>query len=279
MKSLRLNVTKRCNLSCSYCYIKNKEENMDKTLFENLIKKYSPESISISGGEPFMHAEIEELIKTALENVKTVNIVTNGIMLKEKYEFFKGLASDFNLNNLSISISLDGVYKCETELMYRLNALGIRIRTYIYPLLKNYDELINLVPSFADSCQLLFPVPMGRNDTKVISKEKWQELVLEFKNAAANADIKLYSQQGYSSLFNHKDINHYGDKPGIFADCSGETFKCCLLAEAAALGYEIHDEGYSCEKNGCLALRVLHGTDYRLREDEKPPCPFDLVLL
>jgi MoaA/NifB/PqqE/SkfB family radical SAM enzyme len=66
--------------------------------------------ILISGGEPFMHPRIYELIKYASEKINEVSIVTNGTMLsQEHFDFFK----EMDTSNLHLQVSLDSIVEEE----------------------------------------------------------------------------------------------------------------------------------------------------------------------
>ncbi len=107
---LRISVTDRCNLRCSYCmpeeginFVKKDqllsyEEilRLSRLLVANGIKK-----IRITGGEPFIRADImgflEQLVD--IEGLEKVSITTNGVVLKNHLNELKHLGiQDINLS-------------------------------------------------------------------------------------------------------------------------------------------------------------------------------------
>ena len=113
---LRISITDRCNLRCTYCMpyegIKWKEKKEILTFEEitriaKLLVTMGVEKIRITGGEPTVRKNIEELIQklAVIPGLKTLAMTTNGIGFKEKAFTLK----DKGLN--SINISLDTLKK------------------------------------------------------------------------------------------------------------------------------------------------------------------------
>jgi len=88
-------ITRRCNLTCSYCYQTN-DPLSDKSISEvenevkTILRLRKCDTMFISGGEPLLHADLEEIVKMIRSfNVKAV-LVTNGHTLnKEKVRTLK----------------------------------------------------------------------------------------------------------------------------------------------------------------------------------------------
>lgn len=74
-----------CNLNCSYCdtrYAIKSNSGTKMTIDEILeeVKKYDCKNITLTGGEPLLHSNINELIYKLIENNYKVNIETNGAL-------------------------------------------------------------------------------------------------------------------------------------------------------------------------------------------------------
>ncbi|MBN1903905.1 MAG: radical SAM protein [Deltaproteobacteria bacterium] len=83
-----LEITRRCDLNCSYCYQKSDPES-NKTLFQieqELIATLGlrkTDTVFITGGEPLLHPDLEAIVKTVKAyRVKPV-LMTNGNRLNE----------------------------------------------------------------------------------------------------------------------------------------------------------------------------------------------------
>ena len=82
--SLSVHMTNKCNLDCSFCYIKNidknQELNYDKLItFLNIIK---PKSVLLTGGEPCIYPLANNLIEFLFFNKIKIGMFTNGVYLK-----------------------------------------------------------------------------------------------------------------------------------------------------------------------------------------------------
>lgn len=103
-----------CNLKCKHCYLgcfpNNKTRNfltMDKikTALEES-KKYKVEEIYLTGGEPLLHPDINNIIRLTLKRTN-VTILTNAILINDKKaRFLRHIEQDFE-NELIFRVSLD----------------------------------------------------------------------------------------------------------------------------------------------------------------------------
>src|ERR1051325_6328635 len=97
--------TRRCNLDCGYC---NEYDDVSKPvpLEEmkrrlDLLADMGTSIITISGGEPLLHPELEEVIRHIRERGMIAGMITNGFLLSEKR--IKSL-NEAGLEHLQISI-------------------------------------------------------------------------------------------------------------------------------------------------------------------------------
>ncbi len=87
---LRVSVTQRCNLNCSYCGSCNGNFNKELTAqqIEKIVRAFALKGISkvrLTGGEPLVRADICDIVSRvrSIEGIKTVALTTNGLKLKE----------------------------------------------------------------------------------------------------------------------------------------------------------------------------------------------------
>lgn len=79
-----------CNLRCSYCdtdyslTIKDGKEMSIKEILDK-VKEIGYRNITLTGGEPLIHKNVEQLIDSLIENGYKVNIETNGAVDITKY--------------------------------------------------------------------------------------------------------------------------------------------------------------------------------------------------
>lgn len=101
LKKIYLEITNKCNLSCSFC-IHNKKKVTSITLDNykyiiNKIKPYTKELYLHVLGEPLMHPNISEFINYATNAGLMVNITTNGYLINN-------IKDNHNIHRLNISL-------------------------------------------------------------------------------------------------------------------------------------------------------------------------------
>lgn len=81
-------ITYKCNLSCKYCPAKDSqpEPDIDKCL--ELIKKSKKRWVWITGGEPLLVENIEEICKKIKSFGKKIGITTNGTINNDRIHLF-----------------------------------------------------------------------------------------------------------------------------------------------------------------------------------------------
>ena len=84
-KKIYIEITNRCNLSCSFCpKTQRKLEYMSAENFEkiiNQVKDYGYNFYLHVMGEPTSHPQLEQILKVCKKNNIRINITTNGTLL------------------------------------------------------------------------------------------------------------------------------------------------------------------------------------------------------
>lgn len=110
----RFNITKQCNIRCSYCYVDFKNEALDFWVWKNILdflleQKWNTKTVSFFWWEPLLEFELLKKLtlhakQRAMELNKKVNfcIATNFMLMNEKSMSF------LKENNFDIHISING---------------------------------------------------------------------------------------------------------------------------------------------------------------------------
>ncbi len=157
---LRVSVTKRCNLNCSYCGARNeKADELTPEEIEKIVKAFAFHGITkvrLTGGEPLVRDDITEIAEriSRIEGIEKLALTTNGIYLGKYAQRLK--ASGVTAVNISLDTTnreqfkeitgfdglskvFEGIAECERVGLspIRLNAVLTRG--------KNEDEAENLI--------------------------------------------------------------------------------------------------------------------------------------
>jgi radical SAM protein with 4Fe4S-binding SPASM domain len=180
------NVTKKCNLNCSHCYInaatdEPKNDALDELTFEEAkqlidqIAEVSSPMLILSGGEPLLRKDIFEIIKYGTEKGIKMAMGSNGYLLNN--ETAKKL-KDAGIKTVSISIDsaipekhdeFRGVKGSWQKAIDAINALrenGILVQVNTTLTQDNYDEIDDIMTLAeklgVENFHLFFLVPTGR---------------------------------------------------------------------------------------------------------------------
>lgn len=102
-------ITERCNLFCAHCFVSAGDYG-DAMQFENIRDVLVPRlkacrviSVSLTGGEPFVHPNILEIASLIRENDMKVAICTNATCIEERH-----MTALAELGDVHCNVSLDG---------------------------------------------------------------------------------------------------------------------------------------------------------------------------
>ena len=111
--NLRISVTDRCNLRCTYCMpenvtFMNKRELLtfeEITRFVEIVAPLGIDKIRLTGGEPLLRRDLPQLVKmiVRIPGIKDVGLTTNGITLAESAQAL------FDAGLRRINVSLDAL--------------------------------------------------------------------------------------------------------------------------------------------------------------------------
>ncbi len=241
IEQLIILVTSNCNSKCIHCsYWKNKKTIFldKKIIFKTIIilKKQGLKSVMVSGGEPFLHPNISEIVSYLNKKKLKIKFATNGICLDEiKPEVLK-LINDFSISldssNKKTYLNIRGINKFDQVIsnLKKLKRLNKNIKLSFLIQKQNYKE----IPSFLDLCNKLkikdisFLVPNKQGDFNKNCYDNYKEMILsseEIKEFEVKIlpKIKLKLRK-YGIVSNYK-LNHLIAIVNYFK-CFNNKFKC-----------------------------------------------------
>lgn len=131
----------RCNLECAGCgKIQFPEETLNKRLTPEQCFQAAEECgapmVSIPGGEPLIHPEIDQIVAGLVARKKYVYLCTNAIMLERKLDLFtpsKYLTFSIHLDGLQEehdkAVCRDGIFDIAVKAIKAAKARGFRVTT------------------------------------------------------------------------------------------------------------------------------------------------------
>jgi cyclic pyranopterin phosphate synthase len=187
---LRISVTERCNLRCSYCMpehgvdLKPKETLLtyeEIARIASIFVKLGVRKIRLTGGEPLVRKNLEELcaMLSALPGLNELALSTNGLLLEEK------LPQLWNSGVRQLNISLDTLQPDRFERLTRR---------------ANFLEVIAAIRAAAayqspnkqggfDSIKINAVVIRGTNDDELIDFVRFVEELNQIAELAANTAL------------------------------------------------------------------------------------------
>lgn len=131
----------RCNLACGGCgKIQYPDEVLDQRLSPqqcwDAIEECGAPAVSIAGGEPLIHKEIDQIVRGLVERKKYIYLCTNALLLEKKLPLFqpsKYLTFSVHLdgpeNVHDRTVCRTGVYKKAVAAIKAAKALGFTVTT------------------------------------------------------------------------------------------------------------------------------------------------------
>jgi hopanoid biosynthesis associated radical SAM protein HpnH len=138
---LQLEPLYQCNLECAGC---GKIQHPDDILRRRLtvqqcidaIEECGAPVVSIAGGEPLVHKEIDQIVRVLLERKKFVYLCTNAILMDRKIDLFKPnpyFAWSIHMDGLKdrhdASVCRDGVFDKAVAAIKEAKRRGFRVTT------------------------------------------------------------------------------------------------------------------------------------------------------
>jgi radical SAM protein with 4Fe4S-binding SPASM domain len=192
------NVTLKCNLKCSHCYINAKDTRLADELSTEAAKmlihqitEVSRPLLILSGGEPLLRDDIYEIIRYAADRGLKVGMGSNGILIND--EVARKLK---DAGMWTVAISLDssiaerhdrfrGAKGCWEHAINAIKALkktGLQVQVNCTVTPQNFDE-IDSIMALADDLEvdnfhLFFLVPIGRGtEVKDITPRMYEDMI------------------------------------------------------------------------------------------------------
>jgi len=118
-------VTNRCNAKCEHCFFWKDMEHETQELTLNEFRKIASSlkhplnSISLTGGEPFLRDDLPEICKifVGINKTKSIFITTNGLLTDKIYSTTETILKNIDkCVRFQVQVSLDGKEKTHNKI-------------------------------------------------------------------------------------------------------------------------------------------------------------------
>ncbi|MDD5193545.1 MAG: radical SAM protein [Candidatus Nanoarchaeia archaeon] len=271
-------VTRRCNLNCKYCYVRDNnkleldEENMKKIIDKLYI--LGVRLISFFGGEPTIRKDFVDLLKYANNKGMITHFSTNGILLTSEHIERIGEAGIDVIN-----LSVDSVFefndstkdyirskKVLEDLITARKKFGFEINISLVLTRKNMDLVVKTVKLF-DKYKI--PIAVGLISQNTYSNQPLDKSLFfnskkdKIKLYKLLEDLKELKKEGYNlidpydyfdgiknHLENYTEWSCHAGKYFISVDCDGK-FQICAGLKAEDISI------FDIDKNKLKAMEKL----------------------
>ena len=179
-----LELTTRCNLRCKHCYrysspdIKEEEMSYEKVMsvLEEMYK-LGGRFIEITGGEPFLHSRIKDILTYVGEKYNFVGLLTNGTLVKDEMIDHLEKYKDKLIWNISLDScneefhdnfrGMKGAFRKTSNLIKKLSERGFTVRTAVSISegnIKDFEDTVEYIRNELKSTFLgySYVMPLGR---------------------------------------------------------------------------------------------------------------------
>jgi cyclic pyranopterin phosphate synthase len=106
IKSLRISITKKCNLKCIYCHQEGENQATAQEMTPETIARivtaateFGVDKVKFSGGEPLMREDFEKIL-VELPELRNISATTNGVLLSDR----AASLADNGLDRVNVSL-------------------------------------------------------------------------------------------------------------------------------------------------------------------------------
>lgn len=262
MNQIYFLISSECNLNCSFCI----RHSMHKAIMpiqsainalEKIYSAFPNAQLIISGGEPFLYPNFEEIIEFACLKFHRICICTNGTTCNSKINFLTRFKE-----NLSIQISIDGdafthdhirekgVYEKALQNISLLKTNNIKVTVSSSVNKKNYVSIKSLIPELEKNKVDLWKISPIQAFTKeefdnCLSYAEWNNFVDEILQITKLKvfisklfDFAVYEkmEKKYGKKYlKHKVVNNCGSaKNKFYVYPNFEVIPCTCLTDYPA---------------------------------------------
>jgi len=209
--SCQIDLTRNCNLTCSFCRQTNEANLPDSMKLDqwssviNQLREMNCKMVALAGGEPLMHKDFFSILGLATDTIEEVYILSNGTLITQKIatqlaeKKIKGLQISLDAFDPALHDKIRGklgTWKKATKgIKYAIDAgIPVTIRTTVYR--KNSLEAMLLLEFAHDIGASIYAIrrviPTGKGGSvDLLKPDELQTLFTALANRAKELKIRL----------------------------------------------------------------------------------------
>jgi uncharacterized Fe-S cluster-containing radical SAM superfamily protein len=237
-----LNVTRRCNLKCKFCYygklyyagIGNTSisvpdgTDLPLNLAKERLSQLNLGDVYLCGGEPLTYPYLRELINWLLPRSGRIYIATNGLLLDESWISF------FSNNDICCLISVKNNSQTTYKKIKQANDNGVKVHIYHVLTLTSEPILKTLAKKYlwAERIRLLYGTPSENNAMDMFDVFEWYGLLKLACDTLASISEKVDVEMAFVPSRHPFAVDvRKGAVKRFYMDVNGLVYSCPLLVE------------------------------------------------
>jgi len=221
-KDLIISLTRDCNQTCRICYNVRTKTTMNIGIMTNLLRKYQPSRVTLTGGEPMLHPQFIDILHLVSASVNEISLCTNGTLLTPQVIRLLGEL------HIKLYISWSDDIPC---LKQKINLASefCEIIIHFVILQQNLNHINSIVASLQpEKIRFLVPFNVDESPYQTGQIKEWNK---NLKKAIATT-VSLNKQVTFEPAYGLIGLKDYKPqcKEHIYVDADGIVYPCCLLA-------------------------------------------------
>lgn len=253
-----IDLTHRCNAQCIYCDrwkdAKKPDEEVKTEKVLEIIREFGRLGVwtlSFGGGEPLLREDLGTIIKEVKKNRMVCNVITNGLILKQKAK----MLIDSGLDSISISVESHNAEKHDTirrrkglfnallegiEEVKKLRTTDVNIKIRINVGRNNYKELEDYIDFWSPKVDSIILQPIHETSANLFKIPEEMKFIQKDKDDLYTIFNKLMKK------YDWMNTEYYKEFPNFFFNLSDlkRRYKC--YAGYYSLNIEPNMKVYTC---------------------------------
>jgi len=222
----RIAITYRCNNNCAYCSSGkiNGETDSDMKVedFRKILvwlKKQNIRNIILTGGEPFIHGDIKEMLGVCEDLKFNANILTNGLLIKPELRKYIENKAVF----LIVNVNLDESYYALKHNMSGIEGKIVMLRYNFRKKDEPYTLLFKMAKEYSVPIRFGFTVPSRHADNEYYTLEDmvtYKQQLMDFVRLSRLSLVRAhFSRPLPRCIFNEKEWKYLRKFSGVKSRC------------------------------------------------------------